>query len=160
MKTISLLLLLFSCSFFKQETFHLETAWGKKIPLRLAIEEEVQRKGLSGIPDSQFSTEEGMLFVYNEMAPRRFWMPDTYFDLDIIFLSEDLTIIQIERDVPHHPGKEEPPPIATTKTVMAYHILEMRSNSKVSKELKIGDKFIWRGPSPLPEIALRTHQQK
>lgn len=160
MRLIYLLCFIVSCSFFQNEEFRLKTKSGKEIRLRLAIQEEDQRRGLSGTPSSKFLEDEGLLFIYQQMGPRKFWMPDTYFDLDIIFLSEDLTILHIERDVPNHPGRQEPPPIAITPIIMSNHVLEMRSDSKLAKSLSVGEKFIWKAPFPLSEIVLKTHLQK
>lgn len=153
-------ILISSCSILNKEEEFLLTPKGVKIKLRLAVEETEQRQGLSGLSPVQFSKDEGMLFVYHQMAPRRFWMPDTYFDLDIIFLSPDLTILHIEKNVPHHPGRQEPPPIPITATYIASHILEIRSDSPLALEMKIGEKLIWQGSRPLLEIKPKIHQQK
>ena len=58
---------------------------GLTIDVALATTREEQTKGLSGIKSKQFKMTQGMLFVNREMAPRKFWMPDTFFNLDIIF---------------------------------------------------------------------------
>ena len=78
---------------------------------------------------------QGMLFVYKEEGPRRFWMPDTYFNLDIIFLDKNLVIVAIEKNVPHHPGRKVPPPIYSTKTYRAKYVLEIKANSPVSHDM-------------------------
>ena len=40
----------------------------------------------------------GMLFVFQDVARRTFWMRDTFIALDIIFISEDRTILGIVED--------------------------------------------------------------
>lgn len=117
------------------------TPSGEKIKLRLATTPEAQSRGLSGIKSHEFADNEGMLFMYNQSAPRRFWMPDTYFNLDIYFLDANFKILAVEKNVPHHPGRQEPPLIYQTKTYVSQHVLEMKSSSKISKKLKAGDKL-------------------
>lgn len=118
---------------------------GKKLSLRLALEPHEQQRGLSGIAAKDFSPDEGMLFYYRQDGPRSFWMPDTYFDLDIIFLDKNFEILAIERDVPHHPGRDEPPEIYRTKSYYSRHVLEIRSDSWASQEIKVGLKLKWSG---------------
>lgn len=112
---------------------------GKEIHTLLAITEQEQTTGLSGTPSDSFKEDHAMLFFNLETSMRRFWMPDTYFDLDIFFLDENLKIIDVDRKVPHHPGWSNNPPIPRAKPVVSRHILEMRADSKVSQNIKIGD---------------------
>lgn len=130
---------------------------GETISLSLSLTPEEQSKGLSGLRPEKMSQQEGMLFVYNSVAPRQFWMPDTYFNLDIIFLAPDLKVIGIEKNVPAHPGLKEPPVIYRTKTYNAQYILETKAGSPFSGPLKIGDQLKWKGPSSLSEIRSGTH---
>jgi uncharacterized membrane protein (UPF0127 family) len=124
---------------------------GKLITLRLAMTEEEQERGLSGVSSSEFTTTDGMLFIYKETEPRRFWMPDTYFDLDIFFLDTGLTVIDIERKVLAHPGRDETLiPIQRTRTIMAKHVLEMRADSPLSSEIQKGQKLKWISEFLLP----------
>ena len=56
-----------------------------EIRTSLAIADKTKAQGLSGKRSSDFSQDQGMLFVFPKIGPRRFWMRDTYFNLDIIF---------------------------------------------------------------------------
>ncbi|MDA9189620.1 DUF192 domain-containing protein [bacterium] len=109
---------------------------------------ENQTRGLSGVKDKDFKEDQAMLFFYSQDSIRSFWMPDTYFNLDIIFLDKDFQILYISKNVKAHPGRSEPPAIAVTKKVYCRHVLEVRADSKITKDLKKGDKLkaIW--PSP------------
>jgi uncharacterized membrane protein (UPF0127 family) len=71
-------------------------------------------------------------------------MPDTYFDLDIIYLNRELIITDIVRNLPHYIGKANPELIPRARAVWARHALEMKATSKISKNLKIGDKLKWQ----------------
>jgi hypothetical protein len=53
-----------------------------------------QRRGLSG----RRGLEErgGMLFVFDRSEPRSFWMRDCHIPLDIAFLAEDGTVLNLE----------------------------------------------------------------
>ncbi len=130
---------------------------GKAVTLRMSLTREQHTKGLSGLKPKDFGSNEGMLFVNGEVAPRQFWMPDTYFNLDIIFLGPNLEVVGIEKNVPHHPGEKEPPPIYRTKTYLAKYILETKSPSTFSKSLKVGDVLKWKGTSSLSEIESNIH---
>jgi len=122
----------------------------EKLKTKVVFNEEDHTRGLSGIPSSQYQYDQGMLFYYFKDNFRRFWMPDTYFDLDIFFLDKDFKILDVQRNVTHHPGRSEPPPIVRTRTVKCRHILELRADSTLAKKLKIGDKLSWES-SPSPE---------
>lgn len=114
---------------------------GEVLKTYLAIGEELQSQGLSGVKPEDFGDDEAMLFVYDSEGLRRFWMPDTYFNLDIFFLDHALRVIDIERNMPAHPGKQEPPKIAQTRTIRAWHVLEIKSSSALARKVKIGDQL-------------------
>lgn len=132
----------------------------KEIKLRFALTKVEHTKGLSGLKPNQFSMKEGMLFVNKEMGPRKFWMPDTYFNLDIIFLDQDLKIVGIEKDVLAHPGMNTPPEIVTTQIYNAQFILEVKSKNPFSKNLKTGDQLIFKGNTNLSEIVSKIHPEQ
>lgn len=39
----------------------------------------------------------GMLFVFDEIEPRAFWMKNTYMPLDMLFLDENLEVVQVSK---------------------------------------------------------------
>lgn len=135
----------------------LATSWGEVIHVELALTKKQQAKGLSGRKKGSLASNQGMLFLYKDTGRKSFWMPDTYFDLDIIFLDKNLKILNIQRKVPHHPGKKEPPAIARTPSVFSHHVLELSADSKLSRKLKVGEQLKWLGPKQLFEIISKTH---
>ncbi|MCP4911850.1 MAG: DUF192 domain-containing protein [Oligoflexia bacterium] len=135
-----LAILLSACN-SESKNLYLELSNGKKITLDIAATEEAKTKGLSGIKDKDYRNDQGLLFLYNSDGFRRFWMPDTYFDLDIFFLDKDFVVLHIERKVKHHPGRAEPPAIARTPPIFSRHVLELKAASELSQLIKKGDKL-------------------
>ncbi len=133
---------------------------GLTIDVALATTREEQTKGLSGIKSKNFKVNQGMVFVNREMAPRKFWMPDTYFNLDIIFLDSNLKIVGIDRNALSHPGMQEPPEIYRTGIYNAQFVLETKANSTFSKNLIIGDELKYLGKPSLSEIVQGIHQEQ
>ncbi len=46
---------------------------------------------------SKMEMNRGMLFIFADMAPRSFWMKNTHFSLDIIYVRDDGTIDSIKK---------------------------------------------------------------
>ena len=88
----------------EKKTFTLRSPEGRPIRTSLALQQETKIRGLSGVRPHDFPDDGGMLFVFTREEERSFWMPDTYFNLDIIFLDKNLTIIGLEKNVPHPSG--------------------------------------------------------
>ena len=100
-----------------------------------------QIKGLSGLSRKSLKTNQGALFVYKEMGPRGFWMPNTLFDLAIIFLNKDLKVVHIDKKAPSHPGYQEPPVIYRTKVVNAMYVIELPADNPSVFSVTTGDKY-------------------
>ena len=133
------------------------TPKGETIETRLAITAQDQTQGLSGIRNENFNDDEGMLFVYTQDGERYFWMPDTYFDLDIFYLDQNFKILDINRKVPHYIGRNNPDNIPRARPVYARHVLELKSSSPISQNLKIGDTLNWNSELTLNQIILKIH---
>jgi|GEM_PF-1808388 len=142
---------------FRQKLLNLKTATlllssNKEVRVYLAIKEDEQVQGLSGLRDSDFLANEGMLFFYNEKGPRRFWMPDTYFDLDLFFMDENHVITDVVRGLKSHPGRQVPPDIAMTPSIIAQSVLELKSSAPEAQLLNVGSKLNWKNFPPTSEI--------
>ncbi len=133
---------------------------GRILETQLALTPQEQTKGLSGIPEEQFQAHQAMLFVYKKTGLRSFWMPDTYFNLNIIFLDKNLKVLSIEKDAPAHPGYHEPPRIYRTQAVWARHVLEVKANSEAAREIKVGMTLKWISSASLSQIISNTHQKQ
>ncbi|MEH0860669.1 MULTISPECIES: DUF192 domain-containing protein [Halobacteriovorax] len=115
----------------------------KEIKVSWAVSEKEKRQGLSGLKSEAMKEDEGLLFVYRRMMPLKFWMPNTFFDLDIIFLDKNFKVVAIET-LPHYPGRENPKKIPITKPYQSQFVLELHAG--MAKKLKItkGSQLKWK----------------
>jgi uncharacterized membrane protein (UPF0127 family) len=110
------------------------------IVAEVASTPEERSKGLSGreyMPDGR-----GMLFYYSESNPNAFWMKDMFFAIDIVWISETCTVININENVP--------PPSSLTSELKIYpapkltmSVLELSAGQSEILGLKIGDKVVY-----------------
>ncbi len=98
MKKYLIFLILFLCA-CAPKTANIVLPDGFIVKADLAITPEETEKGL------MFRTElpegSGMLFIFEQDAPRYFWMKNTLIDLDIIFITSDKKVFSYEERVPH-----------------------------------------------------------
>lgn len=127
------------------------TPSGDVIQTTLAITPSEQEQGLSGVRPDNFSDNQGMLFFYLQDEDRHFWMPDTYFDLDLFYLDKDLKVIDIIRKLPFYIGRLNPELIPRARGVWCRHTLEMKATSPISQKIKLGDVLKWQGGLSLQE---------
>jgi len=59
---------------------------GQVFDLELALAPDTREHGL--MERNELPPDRGMLFVFPDLAPRRFWMKNTRVDLDIIYLDD------------------------------------------------------------------------
>jgi len=129
---------------------------GETLITYLAISLQEKSRGLSGIKDKQMKVNEALFFYYPQRGERLFWMVDTYIDLDIFFLDKNLKVIKIYRKMKAHPGRNVPPFIQSTANEISTHVLELRSDSKLSQKIKRGDVLRWSPAFPLSQKELNT----
>lgn len=77
--------------------------------------------------------DRGMLFIFDEDAPRSFWMKNTLIPLDMVFIAGDGRIVSIERDV--MPCRSDPCPSVIGGP--ARYVLEVAANQSV--DVREGD---------------------
>lgn len=144
----------------QMQSARFQTPEGKSLMTTLAITPEEHEKGLSGVKPQEWPIDHSMFFAGLEDNYRTFWMPDTYFDLDIFFLDKDFKIVAIERKIAHHPGRENESTIARTRSYLCRHVLEMSSDSSLSLSLDVGDKLSWMESISLEKTISNTLQKK
>ncbi len=125
------------------------TPVGESIGTTVVYTDAEQEQGLSGVKPEDFIETQGMLFFYLEEEERHFWMPDTYFDLDLFYLDKNLKIVDIIRKLPFYVGRANPDLIPRARGVWCRHTLEMKSSSPIAKKLEIGQVLQWKGPLSL-----------
>ena len=144
--TLLLFVLIYSCQSESQDPLKkviLEFN-GEEIKTTIVYTPEEQSQGLSGVKPEDFDDNQGMLFFNTEEEERNFWMPDTYFDLDLFYLDKDLKVIDIVRKLPHYIGRANPSLIPRARPVFCRHVLEMKASSVLSQKIQIGDHFTWK----------------
>lgn len=110
----------------------------------VALEGAAQEKGLSGRPPPD--PQAAMLFPFRRLTPASFWMKDTPFPLDHLFMRADGTISAIL------PGKpNDLTPIGTGEPVRA--VVQIAGGRAAALGIREGDKVGWGecpGPPPHP----------
>lgn len=90
---------------------------------------EARERGL--MHRTELADGHGMLFVFQDMAPRSFWMRDTYIPLDIAFLDRDQVIVDIQQ---MEPETDE----LTESSAPAMFALEVRQNWFAEQGIGVG----------------------
>jgi uncharacterized membrane protein (UPF0127 family) len=80
----------------------------------------------------------GMLFIFPQAAPYKFWMKNCKFPIDIIWLDEAKEIIYISEKTP--PCQSEPCPLYGPTQQNALYVLEVASGFTQREHLKLGMK--------------------
>jgi len=102
--------------------------------VELALTEEEKRKGLQGRSD--LPEDRGMLFVYSTPQICRFWMKGCSYPLDIIFIGQDMRIINTrEMEVEDGEGDLE----RYTSELPALYVLEVKGGSVAKAGISAGD---------------------
>lgn len=105
----------------------------QSIRVTLADTKEERKRGLSGVPSLR--DLEGKLFLFDESGLHGIWMKDMLFPIDIIWINDDLEIVDIANNVspdtyPEVFGPREP----------ARYVLEVKAFFADSYKLQIGDR--------------------
>jgi hypothetical protein len=77
---------------------HLDGSVATSIFIEIAETPETQMKGL--MERHALADTQGMLFVFESLKPRNFWMKDTPVPLDIIFVGSDGCVVHIAESTP------------------------------------------------------------
>lgn len=128
----------------------LETPSGEMIHASLAYTSADQMQGLQYVKDSEFSYDQGKLFFYLKDSARTFWMPNTFFNLDIFYLDQNMVISDVVWNLPAYAGTVSSE-IPRAPRITSRHVLEMKAGSEISSKLKVGDKLQWKSSLTLDQ---------
>jgi len=98
--------------------------------LEIAQTSEEMQKGLMN--RESLPANQGMLFIFTDMQPRGFWMKNTLIPLDMIFLDNNLTVVEVKKNV--QPCEADPCPVYNS--VPAQYVLEV--NAGLAEKNSIG----------------------
>ncbi|MFT7461672.1 MAG: uncharacterized membrane protein (UPF0127 family) [Pseudohongiellaceae bacterium] len=71
---------------------------GRAVIVELATDVPTRTRGM--MHRTSLGADKGMLFIFEDSAPRVFWMRNTLIPLDIIFLDDDGMVINVEQAPP------------------------------------------------------------
>lgn len=102
-----------------------------KISIEVAATEEERAQGL--MHRSQMADSVGMLFIFEQAEPRSFWMKNTKFPLDIIYVNDNKEIVMIYKGVAPY----------STQSVPSYqdaqYVVEVNGGYTTAHNIKEGD---------------------
>jgi len=114
---------------------------GVEIQTELAITFGEKQRGLMFRPE--LPRDQGMLFVYDSLGSRRFWMLNTLVPLDIIFLDADQRIVFISADTPICTLEQSPACPSYGPLGPAQSVLELAAGEAQRQGLEIGSRLEW-----------------
>ncbi|MBI2546034.1 DUF192 domain-containing protein [Candidatus Woesearchaeota archaeon] len=104
------------------------------ITAEIADTDKERAQGLmfrESLPENQ-----GMLFIFDDEADRVFWMKNTLIPLDMIFISKDLEVVDIQHAAPCTAD----PCTLYNSTKPAKYVLEVNANYTIKNSISIGTK--------------------
>ncbi|MFI9654484.1 DUF192 domain-containing protein [Guyparkeria sp. GHLCS8-2] len=132
-------------------------AWGNPLPddgaqrvmwlgderfrIELATTPSSRLRGLMHRPP--LTSNEGMLFIYPDEAPRSFWMKNVSFAIDILYLDVDWRLVHLHAAVP--PCRSDPCPGYPSQKAARY-VLELPAGTASRLSLEPGTRL----DPPLP----------
>ncbi|MEK9131407.1 MAG: DUF192 domain-containing protein [Patescibacteria group bacterium] len=141
---VSLLLLLFLASISRYGSYDRiplvmnvlphATFGDTQVTLTVADTQASRTKGLSGRPG--LGADEGMLFVFEQLGYPGIWMKDMQFSIDVLWLDQTNTIVDIREVV----SPETYPQVFAPKAKSIF-VIELPAGFVQEHEIKIGDQI-------------------
>ena len=85
--------------------------------------------------------DHGMLFIFNTLEPRAFWMYRTLHPLDIVWMDGEKRIVEIEENVPPCPSLDARECPTVGGVTSSLYTLELAAGQVIRRGLKIGDQL-------------------
>lgn len=108
---------------------------GQRYVVEVADTPEAHDRGL--MFRRELAPDAGMLFIFEDEAPRAFWMKNTYIPLDILYFDGSRRLVSAQRDVP--PCGDQPRCPAYPSAGPARYVLELNAGQSRLLGLKPGD---------------------
>lgn len=135
---LSALLLLLSCACLAATLRSVELK-GQRFSVEIAATEAARERGLMN--RAALPVGHGMLFVYPDARPRRFWMKNTLIPLDILFFDAQRRLINVAARA--LPCRAEPCRTYDS-AAPAQYVLELNAGAAQRLGLRPGDRFVIR----------------
>ncbi|MBX4191487.1 MAG: DUF192 domain-containing protein [Candidatus Doudnabacteria bacterium] len=107
-----------------------------KIPVSIADDDPTREKGLSG--QQSLPSDSGMIFIFQKEDKHGFWMKETNFPLDFIWI-KDNKVTEITADVPTQLFVTENKLKVYTPKEPIDWMLEVNAGFAAKKGIKVGD---------------------
>lgn len=111
-----------------------------KIDIEIADNEYERQLGLMN-RESMEETQ-GMLFIFNSERFQSFWMRNTLFSLDMLFINEDKEIVTIHKNTEVLSSQSYP------SSELALYVVEVVAGFTDKYEIVKGDKMFWIETKP------------
>ncbi len=121
-----------------------------KVSWAISITEKVN--GLSNLESKKMNKDQGLVFFYTKDQDRVFWMPETFFNLDIIFLDKNFKIVGLEENIKHFKKRVPDNDIPRTKAHYSRHVLELHAGQAKKLGLKKGITLKWKNPNKVKPL--------
>jgi uncharacterized protein len=109
---------------------------GQRFSIEIAESEAARNQGL--MHRTEMATDHGMLFVFQDDAPRAFWMKNTKIPLDMLFFDADRKLVSVQHDVP--PCVADPCP-GYSSGAPARYVLELNGGRARKLGVQSGDEL-------------------
>ena len=107
----------------------------EKIKVNVEIADSPEERAAGLMFRESLGENSGMLFIFDDEKTRSFWMKNTLIPLDMVFISEDLEIIDIKYAEPCR----EDPCISYVSKEPAEYVLEVNGNFTIRNDIAIGN---------------------
>lgn len=119
------------------------TPTGATLVLEAKRTDAERARGMMGRTEAPAGT--GMLFLFPETSEQSFWMYNCLIPLDIVWLSEDHTVVHLERNLP--PCRSQPCP-TYSPGVPARYVIEVAAGEADRLGLRPGAKVLFEPFDP------------
>lgn len=112
---------------------------GDSVMLEIADTPESHELGLSGRTGMREGN--GLLFVFDAPGKYAFWMKDMQFAIDMIWMDENGTVVNVENNVTPESYTENNPPKVFVNNPAALYVLELKAGDAARYGVYLGTKI-------------------